>query len=463
MFLNIFFSLLVLPVNAETTAPDVSGQEEGLTYESSQFFSCQSRSENNGQGSTGWVFNRIPEQDQRGNRTTDFLLELQSRIEKKIQDNIAFSDRITRCFTPTFANFQDTDCQSLLRSIDPSRYGNVPRDSAEYRDSFAYQLRVARSQLAVAATNPNESNFFSSNESLNSHGFKSVPWNPLSAAEKKAAENTLLQYRDQFKQLHNLTDTELDALLLPFDRSKVGEIWANPMNITPEETRHLVLQSELDRNITRMRRGHLEKYREIVSQYPIINYLSSNNPSPLEFQRAGKELKRNAQSELERVRAWGESLRAKPPRLSHEELNLLDYRGVVEEFLNEQPRFCAVASGAQRARDRRAMRNTALTVAPILAASFFAPPAAAMIVMVGASGAYATASYLDYRYQQEGAFAAPVNDGSLRSDQFAVDAARRQLTTDLLMVPVDVVLTGGLSAGIRRTQNAIRRTGKSID
>ncbi len=450
MLIGLFFIyFLFADANHDTT--EITNNNNGETYGArpSPYYACAGPRINlTGQVQTSWISRRVPTEDQSGNQTKDFFVELQKRIQARAQSNLDLTNDIIRCFRIPRTEARTQDCQETRSWINPAQF--PPPPASNLPESLAYQIRLARMNLALADSSPGFYDSFTPNTSLDAYGFKAIPWNSLNATETQAAQDYLSRYKESFKSVHHLTEQQFQSLLKPYDRLAVeGQVYSNPMNVSDGENRYRVLQSELNRQMTRVRNQHLNVYRGILSQYPIINYLSSDNPSVTEVVAAANRIKINAENELNIIKEQGENLRnTTGQRFTNDTLNLLDYQSIVEEVLMDRPDFCAVATTAQGARDKRDLRG-ALMMAPLLAVCLLAPPLAGVAIGIGVGSAFAISSYTDYKSQQQAAYAAPLNDGSLRADQDTVDAARTQLITDLVMIPVS-----GIGAG---TTGQLRR------
>ncbi len=443
MLIVFFFIHFLYAEENHDSATETTNNSNVETHSSrpSPYYACSGPRINlTGQARTSWISRRVPTKDHFGNQTKDFFIELQTRIQARAQSNLDLTNNIIRCFRIPKAEAGTQDCQETRSWINPTQF---PTSASNPQESLAYQIRLARMHLALADSNPGLYDSMTPNTSLETYGFKTIPWNSLSATETQGAQDYLNQYKENFKSIHHLTEQQFQSLLKPYDRSALeGQVYANPMNVSDLENRHRILQSELNRQFTRVRNQHLNVYRGILSQYPILNYLSSDNPSVTEVVTAANRIKSNAEKELNIIKQQGEYLKNfTGQRFTNDTLNLLDYESIVEEVLMDRPEFCAVATTAQATRDKRDLKG-ALIVAPLLAVCFLAPPLTGAVIGVGMGTAFAISSYTDYKSQQQAAYAAPLNDGSLKADQYTVDASRTRLFKNLAMIPVSGIGVG---------------------
>lgn len=430
---------------AVTSSPTTETKESGL----SPFYSCSSLKSFKGPIKTNWLSTRVPEKDKDGNKTRDFLIELQKRIEVKAQQNLDLSGQVAQCFHRPSQVSENFKCTEMRTWLDPKKYpsGRTP----EKEDTLTYNIKLARANLALADPNVDLSKSLTPNANLKPYGYKSVPWEPLTSDEKNNALNVLNGYKEQYKTKHNLSEEAFNKLIKPYDRSSENQIYANPMNISEAEMQDRLLgrdRKALERFFTKARTQHLENYRAILARYPIINYLSTANPSAQEVHTAGLRLQDNAKKEMAQIKEIGKLLN-NPPLNPHPRqpdtsinnskiLNLMDYRSIVEELLAEHPQYCAVATTAELQREKRAFRNALLIAAPLLAVCAFAPPLAAVAISGAAGSAIAYSSYLEMVDQRQGAYTAPVV-GDSRSDQTSVDEAREVFKTDVVMIPLQII------------------------
>lgn len=419
-----------------------------------------------------WYDLRIPNKDLSGTKSRDFFKALHTKIGARIKESEDLSMQINICFKPPYIETNSSSCREIRSWFNPIKYPS--KNEHEVRDSLFYNLKKARANLALASepliwgrqTTVNDMNsIFKPNADLKSFGFKSVPWQALTPNELKNAENQLERYKQAFKKRHektlpngqkdDLTDEELNSLL-PYDRLKrENQIYANPMNLSQEEISHQISQSDMsdirtdliDQMLLNIRAGHLNEYLKIVSQYPIMNYLSSPDPSLKEIQEAGQKMYENAVKETQNIKRVG-ALLNNPNHaddiINHNSiLDLLDYRSIVEELLTERPEFCAVATTAELHREKVEVSKS-MVMLPVLAATFFMPLVPATLLATGTGSIFTYNAYKDFTNQQQGAYLMPINRGA-RSDQYSIDAAQKEFKLNLTLMPVDLFMGGAFS------------------
>jgi hypothetical protein len=465
----LFKLLLFILFSFSQDAPDITSGELVAPSEPSQqslspFYSCSSLKSYKGPVKTSWLSTRVPEQDQSGNKTRDFFKELQKRIEVQAQQNLDTSRQVVECFHRPSQVSETPDCAKSRTWLDPKKYPSSTMPEKE--NTLVYNIKMARANLALADPNVDFFKSMAPNTQLKPYGYKEVPWEPLRPEEKTAAQKVLNDYKEQYKKKHNVTEDEFNDLIKqPYDRNSDNQIYANPMNISDADMQDRLKRSkrrELEHFFQKPRTQYLENYRAILARYPIINYLTSANPSALEMHTAGLRLQENAKKEMAEIKSVGKLLATPTHRPRHplapdpsinnaSILNLLDYRNIAEDLLAEHPEYCAVASTAELQREKREFRKSLFVAAPLLAVCFIAPPmaiaAGASAVTAGAAtaaisavggGAIAYSSYLDMVDQRQGAYSAPVV-AQPRSTQSSVDEAQDVFKMDVMMIPLQII------------------------
>jgi hypothetical protein len=445
MSLLFFLFHIVTVISAEeldsTTGETVSSEKEG-TWETtiSPFYACSVRRTATDHEKVTLLQRRIPKQDRRGIKTRDFLLNLSERIEQAAQNNLTLTNDLTTCFSPVFVAHASSRCEEMREwSLKDQAVKGAPEDTT----SLWYQTKVARAHLAIATQSLSSREWLNTNRELSVFdGYKTVPWNPLTEEEDAKAQNHLKQYSKQFQKLRGLTDVQLEDLIA--SRNQQGH----------------KLRQDFLLNMRSIRRKHLEEYRKIVSKFPIINYLSSPVPTAGEIYSAGMRMQLNAKKELKSIQDLKKKLQnASDDNIPSETLRLMEYTGLVEGFLSEQPEFCAVATAAQEVKGERELGNAILVTAPLLAACILAPPMTSVVIGAAAGGAIAGASYMDYKDYEGALLSTPINDGSQRADLATLNDLKKQLTRDLVMIPVDAAL-GGVASRLSRGTRALKPSKK---
>jgi hypothetical protein len=212
------------------------------------------------------------------------------------------------------------------------------------------------------------------------------------------------------------------------------------------------------------REKYLSDYQALISQYPILNYIRTANPDRSELWGAAMRLRTNGRNELRTIRAARHDLNRRSFMVGNPGvLDLLDYTTVVHQLIRENPRYCTISHALQNRRERREMNRRLLISAPILAASFIAPP----LTGIALAGVYSASTVVNAQealdHERRGAYISPTNmNGEQRSNHWAVEQARDQLQRELLYIPYEAaiygagsVIQGGASVmrGLRKSQD----------
>ena len=220
---------------------------------------------------------------------------------------------------------------------------------------FAYNLALANNPDTNDGLFKGKRSLADLNSDLNTMGsYKEKPWSPLSDAEKADANQMLDSYK-----------------IRAMNESK-GEKYPN------------VFAKDMIRTL---RYQHYQEYLRQMAQIPFAQYLKSGNPSGSEVQAAAEQFTKNVGKERKKIDALSKDIadaRKSGGGVPANVMELLNYSSIVEETLLESPDVCGLATSLIYSRSNK---DTAAAVAiglPILAATFFAPPIAA--VTLGVAG-----------------------------------------------------------------------------
>lgn len=397
--------------------------EETWDSQPSPYYSCTLRKTSTDHGRVWNLQRQIPVRDKRDIKTKDFLLALADKVEAAAADNLKMTKSLTQCFSVVFRTHASENCREMRQWALPPKENPETPD----KDSLWYNVRASRAHLALSSGNRlSSAEATTINRKLNPLGsYKNTHWNELDDAELAKAQKNMDVYKKQFQKLKSLTDTQMQDLV----------------NLRNQQGHQL--RKEYLHEFRKMRRKHLDEYRKIISKFPLINYLSSPQPTEAEIYSAGMRMQENAQSELARIRDLKKILRElKTDVIPNSTLLLTDYGGLVEGLLSERPEFCAVATSTYLVRGERELGNAILMTAPLLAATVLAPPMAAVAISVAASTAYAGLSYIEFKDKERAHLTTPIDNGTLRADYQSVDEANSYVKSELIMIPIDGALGG---------------------
>lgn len=430
MFLILFISSLGFAddsiVNPEDVVSSVVEQTMPLQVQPSPYLSCGIRKEVAGQAHVKSLQAQIPKYDAAKIKTLDFFKELVKRIEDASVENLLFTESISRCMAQTVR--KDAECEEIrdwaLQPVSPNEHLN------DESTTLWHQLKLARAHLAIASHSPTSQNFLEPNSNLDLFGgYKSVPWIPLSSSEKQIASNNLSKYKKQFIEKYHMN---------------IGELVENK-----KEVHRSVMRKQMYRYVRKMREKHLQEYRAIMSRFPILTYISGSKANLTEVYVAAQRMKPSAKKELDHIQKIKKQLElTQNDEVPPDALQLLDYGGLVEGLLSDQPKFCGVASSSVTVRGTRELRSTLIVAGPVLLACFLAPPMRAVVVGGVASSVTITQSYFYYKDQEAAYLSRPKDDGAGRASLESVEDSHSAFVQELTMLPIDMLLGGGASKGV---------------
>lgn len=325
---------------------------------------------------TGLFHREIPATDREGRSARNFLNRVADLVALKIRSNSDFSDGIKECLEPSP---QDPRCPAFKKFVD---------------EELVDIVQQARMHLALAQTEHQMSSLtytarYDLNAKLDSLGtFKLVSWQGLLAREQKSAETILHEYSSEI-------DTEVAQLIskgeLPKPRTWIvhgkEELFDDPL--TSRFRNDAMLAARF---------GHGESYREIIANFPIVQYLTRAKTTRAEVLSAIAEMQKRLAEEkklLDETRAainhMPTTSRGQSERLASLDpgaLKILDYRRLVELELLRDPADCSVATGLLLTRENRELGNGLAIALPILASSFVLAPIISVPIGIAAGIAF---------------------------------------------------------------------------
>jgi len=254
--------------------------------------------------------------------------------------------------------------------------GTPSQECAEFYDDIRKYVGEARMSLSLAQ-DPNSDDFLdhkplsSPNKNLKSVGYeKEVPWLPLT-------DNEFLLAQEKLKEIKLNTQRFAENL------EKNGTI----------KRRNIPYYQKI-KTLETTRKAFLY-YQFILSSLPIIEYLSSPNPSDKEIQKALAQIKENSKQQLKELEELKNQIyeESKKGRVSGKAIDkLFSDQNVVETCLIENPKSCGLAASIELARRKKEKISFGLSIGAI-AASFFMPPLILAVEGVGGSLYYLNDSY----------------------------------------------------------------------
>lgn len=241
-----------------------------------------------------------------------------------------------------------------------------------------YAIEEARFHLALAQgpqdfnTNMGVTNRGINKKMTTTGVYKEIPWAPLTSTEEKNAQDLFKQYKEQIT------------------------VNIKKQNIKPDSHPGRKLRQK---NLKDLFTQHWEKYRDVMAQVPLIQFISSAHPSDAEIAQAAQKQEELAKKELTQIQEWKKTLERGDDNqpIDPQIFGALDYRLLVEEVLLMNPEYCSVAASTLEAREQRQLGNTLAVVGPLLAASIVLPPAGGVALGLAATGGMAYVSYSEFQ------------------------------------------------------------------
>ena len=305
---------------------------------------CQAPGALKDRPSTSFLHIFPPTKDSSGHTSLDFLERVQKKVAAKVAENEQMGKAIGYCANPANASLK---CAS---------------GKAWISGELTKRLQVIRYNLALANNPDTNDGFFKGKRSLadlnsdmNTMGsYKEEAWQPLSEAEKADANRVLDSYK-----VKAMTESKGE---------KYPNVFAKDM-------------------IRTLRYQHYQEYLRQMAQIPFAQYLKSGNPSEAEVQTAAAQFTKNVLKEKKKIDGLAKDIsdaRKNGGGVPADVMELLNYSSIVEDTLLESPEYCGLATSLIYSRSNK---DTAAALAiglPVLAATFFAPPIAA--VTIGIAG-----------------------------------------------------------------------------
>ncbi|HEX4925714.1 MAG TPA: hypothetical protein VFV50_16590, partial [Bdellovibrionales bacterium] len=357
----------------------------------------------------------FPESDSQGRSSRALLSKLYDRVRGRVEGSYHQVQNLKTCL-PRVSDPKCSEIQDWLR-----------KDLPEFVKAVRFHLSLAQSPAQAATKAGRASNI--PNFSMRPLGsFKLVSWVPMHDRETARAHESLNRYRDD---IHNESTRRVQS----------GEL-------KPDEVADFKSESLLA-----IRYQHYLTYFNLLSELPLLQYLKGPGATPAQVATALGQMERNLsaeRAELDRLKA----LLDKPGPLDRSVMDLLDYNSALEEVLLEDNQYCGLAASLKYTSSNRMLGSAILTAGPILAASFFAPPIAAIGLGVAAGGVHAHRSYQDYKLSERRLVSHIYGDG-IGSELRDAEAARRIKNLSVITLPVGFGLAGTAVRALKASPGAV--------
>lgn len=334
-----------------TQVPDLLAMAHEIVPEKSPFYSaCQDPKSIVGRPSTGIFTRTVPTADSQGNQTVELLNKVAARVRLKIEANLQVAKEIGDCVRVKTIHSQ---CKPI--------HDWIQGDLSTYVSDARFHL--ALSQKSFSLDSMRDRGDRKINETLDPlDTYKKISWTPLDKNERQAAQAHLDRYLYQISQ-----DKQEFMRKAEFKTSAEASAFEN-------------------QEIQAVRFMHYWKYQDMMRQLPFVQFLSSSKPDLNEMKIAISRFENQVLVEQVHLNSWIKSLQHNPNPLSSKPLDLLQYRTILEEILNEEPRFCGLATSLVYTRENLQLGNALIYSLPLMAASFFVGPTAGLALGI-ASGA----------------------------------------------------------------------------
>lgn len=327
--------------------------DDFFKYEQSPFIlACQEKKDLLvGRPETGLFIRNVPEHDANRKSSRIFLDSVATQALYKVFKTESQVNNLEVCLD----NATDANCDLITRWI--------RLDLPEYVRRARYHLSLSQTQYQFKTILKSTS--YEVNTDLESPGtYKLVEWQPLTIQEKERAEATIKEYISELTESAN-SDSSLTT--------------SHPSN------QESVKRKFIEHSFLVIRLRHFSEYRKMLSELPLMHYLSESNISEQGLRTALKKLKADLEKEKRYLMGLKEQL--KLSSLPSSVLSLMKYSQIVEESLLKNNSYCAIASSLEFTLQNRQLGNSLAIMLPIMVASSVAAP---IVLAVGGTAVAAT-------------------------------------------------------------------------
>jgi hypothetical protein len=376
-----------------------------------------------GRPQTGLLKRSMIENDSHGRTSRDFLKRVLQRIKLRVEESTNQIHNIEKCMgsaSPACVEIQQW----------------VKNDLPRFLKSARYHLSLAQSPSQIDSWDGRSSKRINEDlESLGSYKFQN--WSPLTKAELDRAHQQLASYHSQI-----LAEMKTRKELQGCSKCQAKFITDSTLSV---------------------RYQHYMTYRQMMGELPLLQHLKGPDVTESDLKSAFQTMKSNLSKETQNLENYQHILDSPGP-LSTDALEILNYSSEVEEELMNDNRDCALASSLVFTRSNRQIGNALAVGLPILAVSFFAPPALGLLMGVGAGSTFAFASYQNFQRAQVQSLGHIYGD-SLHTDLTTLESTSKQKNYDVVTLPLGLglgsiaarsltVMGKSLSAGTKIFQRA---------
>jgi hypothetical protein len=359
-----------------------------------------------GRPKTGLLKRSVIEKDSDGRTTRDFLKKVISKARLRVLDSFNQMANISKCML-----IKTEECSELNEWID--------KDLPDFLKAARYNLSLAqgpyqmKTWLTMASLDINKSL-----DPLGSYKFEE--WAPLTTNETTRAEMDLSGYLK-----------EINIEIKGWKKQKYTSLGA--------------IDKFRRESLVGLRYKHYMVYHQMLAELPLLQYLKGPDVNRDDLAKAFEKMKTFLLAENNYLDEMTKKLESVGP-LPIEVLELLNYNSVVEELLIEDSRDCKLASSLVFTMSNQQIGNSIALGLPILAVSFFAPPAIGLITGVVTGGWFVQKSYSEFSMLQQRSLGFIYGD-SLGTELKHLDQSSKKLKYDIATLPVGM----GVASLIGRT------------
>lgn len=307
----------------------------------------------------------LPNQTEGGKDLNVFFESAKEKIKRRIAQERKKVQSIKTCLNKKSANeciTVSSETKSLLSVPDDYNFTNLVGDARinlllSYPDSFLQAMQEDASLL---------------NRYQKSYGvFKRNRWKSFTAEELKLGKDALDYY---------------------------FEVAAKEAKKTPNPQKYK-LSHLAKETVKEVRNGHLLVYTELMSRYPVLQFIESETPDKAEVASAVNKMLKSIDEEEK----WLEEVTSSigTGKIHKDLLKILNYREEIQETLAGKNEYCGIARDLKQLADAKGLGFDIGIIAPVMVASFFVPVSYAAAMGI-ASGGVLSAN--EHRQVQEASY-----------------------------------------------------------
>jgi len=349
------------------------------------FDSCQKSKSLNSKGQISAInpnhlgIPALVQKDQNGVQAFDLVNAAYKHTDKMLKQNLEKTKESKKClkavFSTEFKNLT-TFCQDV--------YVQIMQTSASI---YRARLQLAMALPSSSELTPLQYKTLNTNLNVPVNTFKVEKWMPLSKDEK----NRLSQ---EWTELLSIIEKKAS------------------MDMKPSNSGFMSGADEYKKNlIQQVRQKALLNYHIEMTQYPLIQFLKSSEPTEKEFESAYDKAIQSIEKEIDNIRAHQNKLVLSDKKIiTEDDLFILNYAST-EEVLRSNGQFCSVAQSLVEYQKLKNMYVSYGSMVLFIGASYLKVPATALLTAgIGLSGLSLYQSQVEYKKALQAHLASPSYD-----------------------------------------------------